>query len=72
MIQRGRRFIVLALVVAAIAGCASGRSYRRGQDAARLGDWDTAVEYYRQALMDDPDRLDVRVALERATQSASL
>ena len=72
MIYRSRRFVVLVLVAAALAGCASGRSYRRGQDAARLGDWDTAVAYYRQALMDDPDRLDVRVALERATQSASL
>jgi len=67
-----RTLIVLAVAAATLAGCASGRAYRRGQDAARLGDWDTAVAYYRQALMDDPDRLDVRVALERATQSASL
>ena len=59
-------------MAATLAGCASGRAYRRGQDAARLGDWDTAVAYYRQALLDNPDRLDVRVALERATQSASL
>ena len=31
------------------------------QEAARLGDWDTAVAYYRQSLIEDPDRLDVRV-----------
>ena len=67
-----KRATTFVLVAVALAGCASGRSYRRGQDAARLGDWDTAVAYYRQALLDDPDRLDVRVALERATQSASL
>jgi general secretion pathway protein D len=72
VIYKGRRFVVLVLVAAAIAGCASGRAYRRGQDASRLGDWDTAVAYYRQALMENPDRLEVRVALERATQSASL
>lgn len=59
-------------MAAALAGCASGRSFRRGQEAARLGDWDTAVAYYRQSLLEDPDRLDVRVALERATSSASL
>ena len=72
LIHRGARFIVLILVAATLAGCASGRSFRRGQEAARLGDWDTAVAYYRQSLIEDPDRLDVRVALERATQSASL
>jgi len=67
-----KRLVIGIAVLALAAGCASGRAYRRGQDAARLGDWDTAVAYYRQALMEDPDRLDVRVALERATQSASL
>src|SRR5688500_991435 len=72
MIHRARRLLVLVLVAAALAGCASGRSFRRGQEAARLGDWDTAVAYYRQSLLEDPDRLDVRVALERATMSASL
>jgi general secretion pathway protein D len=72
VICKVRGFLVLVLVAATLAGCASGRAYRRGQDAARLGDWDTAVAYYRKALMEDPDRLDVRVALERATQSASL
>lgn len=59
-------------MAATIAGCASGRSFRRGQEAARLGDWDTAVAYYRQSLVEDPDRLETRVALERATMSASL
>ncbi|MDQ3169406.1 MAG: hypothetical protein M3Q55_04585, partial [Acidobacteriota bacterium] len=63
---------MLVLVAATLAGCASGRSFRRGQEAARLGDWDTAVAYYRQSLLEDPDRLDVRVALERATMAASL
>lgn len=71
MISKTARFIVLVLVAATLAGCASGRSFRRGQEAARLGDWDTAVAYYRQSLIEDPDRLEVRVALERATQSAA-
>lgn len=70
--MRVRQLIVLFVVAATVAGCASGRAFRRGQDAARLGDWDTAVAYYRQSLLESPDRLDVRVALERATQSASL
>jgi general secretion pathway protein D len=68
-LKRATTFVVLAV---AMAGCASGRAYRRGQDAARINDWDTAVAYYRAALLDNPDKLEVRVALERATQSASL
>ncbi|MEX2272952.1 MAG: secretin N-terminal domain-containing protein [Vicinamibacterales bacterium] len=60
------------LIAATLAGCATSRAFRRGQDAARLGDWDAAVVHYRQALADDPDRVDVRVALTRATQSAAL
>lgn len=71
-LTKAARFVALGLVAALVAGCASGRSFRRGQEAARLGDWDTAVAYYRQSLVEDPDRLETRVALERATMSASL
>jgi general secretion pathway protein D len=67
-----KRAAIFVVVAAALAGCASGRAYRRGQEAARINDWDTAVAYYNQALSEDPDRLEVRVALERARQSAAL
>ena len=40
-------------------------------DAARTGDWDAAVEYYRRALQEDPQRVEYRIALERAMLSAS-
>jgi Flp pilus assembly secretin CpaC len=43
----------------------------RGERAARAGDWDTAVEYYRQAVQDDPDRAEYKIALERATFAAA-
>lgn len=59
----------MALVLA--AGCATGRAIRSAQAAAQHGDWDTAVAYYRQALGRDPSRVDVKIALERATQAAS-
>src|SRR5262245_23176116 len=35
------------------------------------GDWDAAVAYYREALTHDPNRIDVKVALERAMRTAS-
>ncbi len=61
----------LALLAATTAGCATGRAYMRGKDAAKVGDWDTAVAYYREALNHDQDRVDIRLALERATRTAS-
>ncbi|MGE0461408.1 MAG: secretin N-terminal domain-containing protein [Vicinamibacterales bacterium] len=66
----GRTLAVLALA-AIVAGCATGRAYTRGQEAAKAGDWDSAVGFYRQALQDDPDRPDYKIALERAMLAAA-
>jgi general secretion pathway protein D len=63
--------ILLALAVALASGCATGRAFVRGNDAAKAGDWDSAVSYYREALKNSPNRVDVRVALQRAVQTAS-
>ena len=59
------------LVAALLAACATGRAFTRGQEAAKAGDWDAAVGFYRQALQDDPDRPDYKIALERAMLAAS-
>src|SRR5688572_19105487 len=60
--------VTLALVV---GGCAASRAFVRAERAAKLGDWDAAVEYYRQAVQDDPDRAEYKMAYERATFAAS-
>jgi general secretion pathway protein D len=60
---------VLAVVV--LTGCAAGQALRRGEQAARVGDWDAAVAYYREALLRDPGRLEARVKLEQASRMAS-
>lgn len=65
-----RAALMLALTLIA-AGCATGRAVRQGQQAAGKGDWDAAVAYYREALAKDPGRIDVRIALQRATAAAS-
>ncbi len=64
--------LVLAAVVAiTAAGCASGRAFARGEAAGRAGDWEAAVGFSRQALDDDPDRPDYKIALERAMLATS-
>ena len=62
-----------ALLAAAVlaSGCASTQAFRDGASAARAGDWDAAVEYYRRALQEDPDRPEYRIALQRAMLGAA-
>lgn len=63
--------VATMLVACLLAGCASGRAYSRGEEASRAGDWDAAVGFYRQALQNDPDRPDYKIALERAMVAAA-
>src|SRR5262245_41994704 len=68
---RGARLVIVALVASlAAAGCGGG-PYGKGATAARNGDWDTAVEYYRKAVQDHPNKTEYRIALERAMINAS-
>ena len=61
----------MTLVALLAAGCATGRAYVNGQQAQKAGDWDAAAAYYKEALSRDPGRVDVRLAYERATRTAS-
>ena len=72
MLRRATGVTLVAVLVLGSAGCATSGAFRRGQRAGTLGDWDVAVVQYRQALQDDPDRPEYRIALERAMQAASL
>jgi type II secretory pathway component GspD/PulD (secretin) len=54
-----------------LVACAASRAFMRGERAARAGDWDAAVEYFRTAVQQDPDRADYKIALERATFAAA-
>ncbi len=62
---------ILVLFAVLAAGCATGRAFSRGEAAGKAGDWEAAVGFYRQALDDDPDRPDYKIALERAMVAAA-
>ncbi len=66
-----RRTVAVGVAVVLLAGCATGRAFRSGQQAAKKGDWDAAVAYYRSALASDASRVDIKIALQRATLAAS-
>ena len=65
------RLVVLILIAALGAACGASRSFGRGESAARAGNWDEAVEHYRRAVQQNPNRTDYKIALERASINAS-
>jgi len=71
MRQTIARILFPLLVLATAAGCTSYSSYRRGEVAAQLGNWDEAVLHYMEALEQDPGNIGYRASLMRAKIRAS-
>ncbi len=66
------RLILVAIAVSlSLGGCASSGAIQMGDEAFLTGDWDTAVEHFRQAVQDDPDDTLARISLERAMQKSA-
>src|SRR5688572_18450087 len=65
------RLVTVLMLTILVSGCAAGRAFRRGQEAARLGDWDQAVVEYTKAVQSNPDKPEYKISLERAMQSAA-
>jgi hypothetical protein len=61
--RRLTRVTALFLAIALLTGCAAGRAFRRGEDRARIGDWDSAVTYYPTAEQADPHKPEYKIAL---------
>src|SRR5881394_4173895 len=59
--------IVLALLA---SGCAASRAFRHGQDAARIGDWDSAIKFFTTAVQENPESGEYRIHLRRAQDEA--
>ena len=68
MIRPVMLILVAALALAA-SGCGASRSFGRGESASRIGDWDAAVEHYRRAVQESPDRNDYKTSRSRRDAS---
>lgn len=72
VIRIARTVGVVCLAGVLLAACGgAARLYGHGDKAARNGDWDAAVGFYRRAVQERPNRSDYRIALERAMINAS-
>ena len=69
--RRGRRIAVF-LFTLALAGCATSRALRDGQNAEFLQDFDRAIVEYSRVLRDDPDNRHARQGLERMKVRSAL
>jgi general secretion pathway protein D len=66
-----RRLILLLVLLATVAGCATYEAARQADIAARTGRWDDAVLYYMKAVEQEPDNLNYRASLLRAKIESS-
>lgn len=65
------RNAVLVIIAVATAGCASSAALRRGHEAERRQDYDTAVVEFTKAVRANPNDMDARLALDRAKVRSS-
>ena len=65
------RGLGVLLITILASGCAAGQALKRGQAAERVDDYDRAVAEYSQAVREDPDDQDARLALNRVKLRAS-
>ncbi|MCX6539427.1 MAG: hypothetical protein NT151_10930 [Acidobacteria bacterium] len=66
-----RGMVLVCVVGALVTACSTGGVFQRGGQAAMRGDWDMAVSYYSAALQAQPNRVEYRMALERAQIAAA-
>ena len=68
-----RKLVVLVLLTVLVSGCTAGRAFRKGRDAARAGDWDTAVSTTRARCRRTPTTRNTRSSSSgrRRTRRAS-
>jgi general secretion pathway protein D len=72
LILRVLRTTAFVLLIGTLAGCgATSSAVKKGDTAAEHNDWDAAVTYYREALGREPNRVDVKISLQRAMTAAA-
>ncbi|HWP99982.1 MAG TPA: secretin N-terminal domain-containing protein, partial [Vicinamibacterales bacterium] len=71
MKQRLKAVSLVVMVALLASACAAARAFRRGEEAARAGDWEAAVAHYRRAVQEDPDKPEYKIKLERAMLNAA-
>jgi general secretion pathway protein D len=67
-----RRKLALLLLLAVFgSACTASRAFRRGQEAVRVNDWDTAVAHFTTAVQANPDSQEYKINLRRAQEEAA-
>ena len=56
-----KRLALLVVLSVVVSGCAASRAFRKGQDAANVGNWDAAVSFYTTAVQANPDNAEYKL-----------
>ena len=65
----GRRFRYLALLatILILMTCAPGKdSYHQGEELGQMGNWEGAIAFYKDALLQEPGNKTYQTSLEKA------
>ncbi|UCG13850.1 MAG: tetratricopeptide repeat protein [Deltaproteobacteria bacterium] len=64
--------VVLLMTIIFLTACAAGmESYRQGDDLSRMGNWEGAIAFYKDALAKEPNNKKYQEALNKAQQEAA-
>lgn len=66
-----RKLLVYLLLAVAVSGCAASAAFHKGQDAMKVNDWDSAVEYFTKAVQANPDNPEYKINLRRAQEESA-
>ncbi len=65
------RMSLVVLLSSMLLGCVAGLSLQRGEELMAAGRWEEAVQFYLDAAKQEPQNIEVRLALARSMLEAS-
>jgi general secretion pathway protein D len=68
---RATGVVAAVVLLLLLLGCSARKAYNEGQDAVRLGQWETAVQRFTDAVEQAPKKPRYKIALERTRLEAS-
>ena len=71
-LERRFRYLALLATILILMTCAPGKdSYRQGDELGQMGNWEGAIAFYKDALLQEPGNKTYRASLEKAQQEAA-
>ena len=71
-LARWFRHLAFFATIIVLTTCAPGKnSYRQGEELSQMGNWEGAIAFYQDALIQEPDNKTYQASLKKAQQEAA-